>query len=185
MQTRDEIQARIETLRAERGKCVLDGRKFDDAALEAAERDLAALDDAGAEKARRDREVAQAEHTKCVAALKASLRAEIANYLEAVRRAETASRQAAEAIAQALEGAKAMARLAHQLGAKAVPIPISARETENRMGCRHAAVMATAGGHNAHRLGPVEWPVTHYRADQSWQDSEAALLTRHVAPLTQ
>jgi len=52
----DAVEAAIAKLRRERGAAVLDGKKFDSSKIAAAEADLAAFDDAAAERVRRERE---------------------------------------------------------------------------------------------------------------------------------
>jgi hypothetical protein len=52
-------------------------------------------------------------------------------------------------------------------------------KVENRFGCRPAAVMAK----HRHRLGPLQWPQTHYKAADNWHQRELALIERHVKPL--
>jgi len=182
--TRVELEGQLENLRRDRGAATLAGKKFNHSAITAIETDLAALEDAEAERVRRDRGTAEAERQKRLSVLQLELAAEMEAYLANIKSAENHLRGYAADTDKALLRISEMGRLSFLISGKDTPIPIDPFEAERRFGCRHSAVMGTIHGRE-HRLGSLEWAPGHYKHDDNWYEREKDLLDRHVKPLTE
>lgn len=110
-----DVLSRLDELRQARGAAYLDGKAFDMADIEAAERELEAITAAEGEAARREREA----HGKAVEARKREMWATVARTeerrLKALDDAQKAAKAMASAIAQALACGVEISDLVHQL----------------------------------------------------------------------
>ena len=97
MTEREAIESKVAGLRQSRGAALLDGKKFDPAAIQAAEAQLAALDDADSEQTRRQRMEANRQHEAKVTALRTEKADATAARLAARQEAETKFREAVDA----------------------------------------------------------------------------------------
>jgi len=168
MEAREALQDRISTLRQQRGAAVLDKRGFDSKALVQAEADLAALDDAQDVRVARAREGSEAERQKRLAEARTEFRTGEANFLSHIRKAQEHALATRDAINAALEANKGQGRLAHEIsGERGVPIVFNVREVENILACLLSADMSRIN-YPKTRLGPILWPVSHYKPGLDW-----------------
>lgn len=176
---RSAIEDRIETLKRERGAAKLDGRKFDGSAIETLETELAALNDADGERARRDRAAAQAEIEEQRTKLRGQLATIEQDRLAAVADAEKAARSLSESIGRVIECSGDLATTLHRLTG-AVPTELHVAEIENRLASRLSAVMRTTKGRSRYRIGHLDWLASHFSPETNWQEAEKALLEKHL-----
>jgi hypothetical protein len=173
--TRHEIESRLTGLRRDRGAATLAGKKFDPSVIASVEAELAALDDAEGERARRDRETAAQEQRERLSDLRKQFAKLDEDRLTAWSDAEVAARTLVTALARILETSEAMSAIAGELAPRQTPLALHRPEIITRIAHRLSAVMSTLAGHR-HRLGCLSWHAGPYRSEQNWRASEAALL---------
>lgn len=175
------IETKLDSLRRDRGAALLDGRKFDAGEISRLENDLAALDDANGERARRQRAAAQAEWQCEQAQQRARVVTLEADRLAAVAVAEQAARSLAAAIGKVIEVSMDEAAALHK-ATGAAPMALHRPDVENRLAGRLSAVMQTVKGHR-HRVGHIDWIAGHFRPETDWRQAEQDLLQRHIQQL--
>lgn len=176
---RQAIEDRIEALKRERGAAKLDGRKFDGSAIETLETELAALNDADGERARRDRAAAQAEVEEERAKLRSQLATIEQDRLAAIADAEKAARALSESIGRVIEFSGEMAATLHRLTGT-VPMELHVPAIENRLASRLSAVMRTTKGRSRYRIGHLDWLASHFSPETDWREAEQALLEKYL-----
>jgi hypothetical protein len=120
--TTDEIEIRrtaavaiLRRLKRERGAAIVDGRKFDQARIDAAEAEIAALDDARDEAAARDAATATATSRADNQRRLDAMIGERSRYGAALDRAEKAARNLGKALREAMDAKEAEHGLALEL----------------------------------------------------------------------
>ena len=152
---RPALLGRIETLRRERGAALLDSKKFDHAALAAAERDLEALSDVENEAARRASEAL----AKAAAERRAQVAAVVASHDQARMAALAAAEQAARELVKSLlsyrEECDAIVSAMRPLG-PSVPGSLLPQQVARRMGAFIAGSLFPIRS-DTYSVGDLEW----------------------------
>ncbi len=184
MNTREEIETYLASLRRDRGAATIEGKAFDSAVIASAEIELAALHDAEGEAVRREREAAETARLKQLSALHTQLAVLERDRLQDLVEAEAATRQLAAALSRVLRTNGEMGKVVHGITGGRVPIPLSGPDFVSRLAGRIGAIMTTIPGCRA-SFGSIEW-LGHslYRSDQNWRDIEEALLKPHLKQIS-
>ena len=180
---RDTAETKLTELRSQRGAATLDGKKFDPPELNDLESELASLDAAEGEQARRERAAAQAERLKRLTELRKQLSALEATRLGAVQDANMAARDLARAIERVLTTNAEMAKVATEITGGKAPSILGAHGLVQRLAGRLAAVMQSIPGHPA-RFGSIEWSgASLFRPQDDWRALEQKVFEPHLKPL--
>src|SRR5262245_14562163 len=159
MDSRESIEAEIQSQRQRRGAALLAFKKFDDAAITALNEKLAALDDADAFQRELDRQEATKKHQAEITAIRTELADLDTASIKALAKAETNLRAAVAAMKlhHTHEAAKrkAQAKLNNLTGTKE-PIQ-SEMELHRRGSLRWMSLIKTITG-NPGRYGNLEYP---------------------------
>jgi hypothetical protein len=113
---RQALEARIATLRGQRGATLLDGAPFDDVALGLLQRQLDAIADAEDEQHKRDAEVAAQAEGARIAALRGALTASNDRRLVSLDAAETAAKRMVGHLAEFFTASASVVDDARHLG---------------------------------------------------------------------
>jgi hypothetical protein len=181
MPTREELSRRRDTLRAARGRAVLDGEVFNCAELDAVEAALEACDDAEAEEVRRER----AEAAQAAAQRRAGVVAVVARLDGERLAAMAAAEQAAAAMVVALSEAR---RLASEIAyammplGPAVPASLMAAAVDRRIATFIAGALYPIRTDQYSLGGTLEWhapvaPIT------GWAEVERDRTSRDITAL--
>jgi carboxylesterase type B len=176
MQTRQDITDQLDTLYATRGAAMLDGKNPDHGTITKLENDLRALDDAEAERVRRDREKADQERkAEARRAVRAISKLE-EDRLLAWADAEVATKTLRHAIERILETTKTEGKLYTELAGRADPS--LGLEARNRLSARISNELRKAPGCQ-YRIGnAIEWNGSAGLLcnDDDWRQAESRLL---------
>ncbi len=180
---RTEAETKLSELRTARGAATLDGKNFDPAEIASLESEIASLDAAEGEQARRERAATESKRRKRLSELRKELAALEATRLGEIQDANMAARTLAETISKHFDTVRQMSEVAHAISSESAPIPLQAPAVALRLSARLSAVMGGITGYR-HRLGHIEWLGSSlYRAADDWRALEAALMERHLNPL--
>jgi hypothetical protein len=163
------VLSRLDELRQARGAAYLDGKAFDMADIETAERELEAITAAEGEAARREREA----HGKAVEARRREMWSQVARTeerrLKALDEAQKAAKAMAAAVAQALACGVEITDLVHQLDPS---IKTDLRDDfADRLSRRLGTEMRSAINFNR-KWGVIQFP-EHRDCDRgSWRAAE-------------
>lgn len=176
MQTRTEIQSSLDELYAQSGAAALDGKRFDFSKITFLENQLRQLEDAAAEKVRREREKAdQDRKAEARRAVRAISKLE-EDRLLAWADAEVACKTLRHAIERILETTKTEGKLYTELASRADPgLGLEAR---NRLSARISNELRKAPGCQ-YRIGnAIEWNGSAGLLcnEDDWRQAEAKLL---------
>lgn len=162
MDSRENIEAEIQSLRQRRGAALVAGRKFDNTTLVEAEQKLAALDDVAAEKARLDREEAAKQRQAEVTAAKAEIEDLKAASAKALADSRAGYVQGASAMRLHLQTEaslrKAQAKL-NQLTGEKTPI-VNEFELARQRSLQIVSVGLKPINNHPSRFGRLEWPMS-------------------------
>lgn len=139
---KDSVQSRLKTLYAERGSAALDGRKFDNRPIQAAEVELAGLGDAEVVALHRRRVAARAARDAQRAEAQREIRSAEGRRLEAVAKAEVLCRELVAAIDEAKRAAD-LIRLNATAMERPAPLALMPHAVEARFSDR---LMVLLGG---------------------------------------
>jgi hypothetical protein len=180
---REAATAKVDAAKRAAASAILDGGKVDGGAVLTAQAELAAVDLAESEQARRDREAAAVAY----GARQAECRAELASALEArlraVHGAETATRALAAALADEREASRAATVAMAGLG-EVIPISLTKSERERRLSEKLIAVLQTVLEH-PRRFGSISiGPHREVPAGESWTKAESVEVNAALSPFT-
>ena len=182
---RQDVEARLAEERRLRGVAMRNGNKPKNVStIVALELELDALEDAESAIAQRDREQQAAEQVKCVKKRKDNLRACGVRYIEKYRQFEIALRHLAATADALLEEPTHICPTAHALTGKAAPTSFGIKEVEQRMSADISAAMASIPGH-CFQLGSLQWQPRWHKPEDDFCGREAALVERHLGPITE
>jgi hypothetical protein len=164
-----ETLSRLDELRQARGAAYLEGRKFDHADIEAAERELEAITAAEGEVARREREA----HGKAVEARKREMWATVARTeerrLKALDDAQKAAKSMASAVAQALACGVEITDLIHQFDPS---LKLSLRDDFKDRLSRHLGSELRSAIDMNRAFGSITFPERQDCFAGSWREAE-------------
>lgn len=171
---------RLDELRHEQGIALLEGKEFDHAALTALEREIAGLDIAEGEAARRER-TAQED---ALEARRKELRGKLGKLeeqrLSALERAEQAATELSDAIQEARTHGADIFTAVRMLG-YAPPRSLDSYEFEHRLSWRLAAILKPITGLRR-TFGQISFPDVQPRFSGPWRNAEAKLADPEITP---
>lgn len=182
MMPQQQLLNELASLRNARGAAVLDGRRFDGRRLAQVETELAALDDAEAEGARRAHEAHEAaavEHRKGVVQRITELNG---IRLAALERAEKFGREMAAALDEVFAASRGISETC-RLGGIQQPYVLDQKATEQRVAQCVVALLQPLGQARS-AFGDLRWRLPPAEASGSWVDMDRKLTGPIVAILT-
>lgn len=171
MQTRHEIQSELDSLYAQSGSAVLDGKKFDFAKITKLENQLTALDNAEAERVRREREKADQDAKAEARRVVRRLSKLEDDRLLAWADLQVAISTARQAITRVIQTSEAEHAFYSSLSGQTVP---ALTETRSHLGLRIANELRKAEGCRTRIGGAIEWRGAGgiLSEDHDWRESE-------------
>lgn len=176
---RTEAETRLAELRQMQGIALLDDTEFDHSPLNAVEKELAALDAAEGEAVRRQRQEAARAEQERLANLRKTLTVVEENRLEAVDRAEKASRDLCDALKEVRARSADGTRLLRALGVHPA-VQLDTYESEFRLSLRFAAALKPLVG-LGRRFGQITFPEARSPYDKPWRAEEQAIANPDIS----
>lgn len=178
---RDDISARLEELRRNRGAAKLDGRPFDSTAIAALEIELEAMDEAAGELARRERDEAAKQLTSFLEACRAELVHSNDKRMDAVRKAEKALEEFGVAVRDVMKHAEMMTATCRNMG---VPTPSGFTTQEHAQRISHFVALVLREMSHPYRFGRINLPSSWMPGDGTMSDIEAKSVAYDMNRLT-
>lgn len=176
--TLEDARARRDELRRQRGIARLDDTPFDEAALDAAEREVSALSEALNEQGRRAAAARAHARREGVARSVATLKRLEGRRLKAVAEAEASSRSLVAAL-NAVAAAGEQMRAGLRESDLPVPLALSEGAMADRLSQRLAAVLGRLEGHPT-RFAQVTWRPSWRAPGADWREEEKRELAADI-----
>lgn len=180
---RSTIHAEVGQLKERRASLRLAGKRvpetINDSILDL-ELELDSLQDAESLAERRARDEKAKAEAKKHAEILEQIAATATEYFDAVTLAETATREQATALADAMGLLRQIHNL-HKAASERVPLGLSRPGWERRFSERISAILKTVNNH-AVRFGDISYATSWRKADENWTDSERKELAAMAVP---